>query len=328
MNGQLAGDAIALKSRWRRYPAYRDSGIEWLGEIPAHWEVKRLKYIARLAYGDSLPQAAREDGAVPVFGSNGSVGSHIQSNTLSPVIVVGRKGSFGKVSFCRTRVFAIDTTYFADPTTTDACLRWLFYTLQVLRLDKFSQDSAVPGLSREYAHDRWLAEPPLAEQRAIADFLDCETAKIDMLIAKNERLIELLQEKRAAIITRALTKGLDPDAPVKDSDAEWLGEIPAHWNTVPLKFVARFVNGAAFKPVDWGAEGTPIIRIQNLNRGGEFNFTTLSVDPRYHVVSGDLLFGWSGNRGTSFGPFIWRNEGLYYPNQHIFRIDGFSFHTK
>src|SRR3989338_5652954 len=96
------------------YLKYKPSGVEWLGDVPEHWEVKRLRYACRFAYGDSLAAEDREDGEVPVYGSNGSVGSHNACNTWEPVIVVGRKGSHGKVNYSERAVFAIDTTYFID----------------------------------------------------------------------------------------------------------------------------------------------------------------------------------------------------------------------
>lgn len=110
---------------------------------------------------------------------------------------------------------------------------------------------------------------------------------------------------------------------MKKSEHQWLGHIPEDWRVVDLKYLTRLVNGAAFAPSDWGDEGVPIIRIVNLNGGEEFNYTKREVDPRYVVRKHDLLFGWSGNRGTSFGPFIWQHEGLYLLNQHIFRLEGY-----
>lgn len=110
----------------------------------------------------------------------------------------------------------------------------------------------------------------------------------------------------------------------KDSGVEWLGEVPAHWNMVPLKHLAEFINGDAFKPSEWAEEGVPIIRIQNLNGGVDFNYCSGVVEERYLVNEGDLLFGWSGNRGTSFGPFLWEREGVYALNQHIFRVVPYS----
>ncbi len=114
----------------------------------------------------------------------------------------------------------------------------------------------------------------------------------------------------------------------KDSGVEWLGAVPEGWELIPFKYVAEFVNGMAFKPEQWSEVGIPIIRIENLNNGESFNYFEGTVEERYHVKTGDLLFGWSGNRGTSFGPFLWHGVGLHYLNQHIFRIADFRCDKK
>ncbi len=125
-------------------------------------QLTALKHVGRLQYGDALPSDARLDsGIVPVFGSNGRVGTHNQANTRAPVIIVGRKGSHGKVVFSDVPVHAIDTTYFVDERSSRADLRWLYWALQTLDLDGSSQDTGVPGLSREYAHNQRLSVPPL-----------------------------------------------------------------------------------------------------------------------------------------------------------------------
>jgi type I restriction enzyme S subunit len=125
------------------------------------------------------------------------------------VLVVGRKGSYGKVNFSAEPVFAIDTTYYVGPQETDASLRWLFYVLQLLPLDSFSRDSAVPGLSREFAYEQRLPYIPLTEQRAIANYLDRETARMDTLISKVRRMIDRLQEYGTALISAAVTGKID-----------------------------------------------------------------------------------------------------------------------
>ena len=227
----------------RPYYHYKPSDISWLGKIPTHWDTVRFKYLARLAYGDPLPADSREAGDAPVYGSNGIVGRHSQANTAAPVLIVGRKGSFGKVNYSTVPSFAIDTTFFIDPRWTRLNIRWLFYALQLLGLDTVSRDSTVPGLSREAVYDQWLPSLDLSEQQAIATFLDRETAKIDALIAKKEHLIALLQEKRTALISSAVTRGLDPDAPMRDSGIAWLGQVPAHWEVMRLKFAARMESG-------------------------------------------------------------------------------------
>lgn len=315
-------------TQYKPYPAYKASGVDWLESVPEHWGIVGLRHACRFEYGDSLSGENRSEGDVGVYGSNGLVGWHDAANTLAPVVVVGRKGSFGKLNFSEQPVFAIDTTYYIDERYTPNELQWLRYALVPLRLDSSSKDSAVPGLSREDAYQNKLPVPPPREQRAIAEFLDRETGRIDALIAKKLRLIELLEEKRTALISHTVTKGLNPDAPMKPSGIEWLGEIPAHWEVKPLKHVTELVNGAAFKPSDWSKKGTPIIRIENLNGGNSFNYFAGSMPSKCHVTKGDLLFGWSGNRGTSFGPFIWWRDGLHYLNQHIFRLMGFACNRK
>lgn len=321
----LTADHQPPRPQLRPYPHYQPSGVEWLGEIPAHWGVRKLKNITRFAYGDSLSAENREEGDVPVCGSNGVVGRHSQANTMSPCIIVGRKGSYGKVNYFNRPCFAIDTTFYIDKTLTDQHLRWLYYTLSISRLDNLSQDIGVPGLSREEAYARPFPLPPLPEQRAIVAYLDRETERIDRILAHHEKMIELLEERRTATISRVVTRGLHDDVPLKASGVDWLGEIPVHWNVRKLKYLTNFINGAAFKPSDWQDEGVPIVRIENLNGGGDFNYTTRQLNPKYLVKKGDLLFGWSGNKGTSFGPFIWQQSGTFYLNQHIFRLADYKF---
>jgi type I restriction enzyme S subunit len=195
--------------RWSPYPAYKDSGVPWLGEVPEHWETARVKYLAPLAYGDALSADNREEGDIPVYGSNGIVGTHSVANTQAPCLIIGRKGSYGKVNYSAVPSFAIDTTFFTDPAYAKTDIRWLYYTLPLLGLDTFSQDSAVPGLSREYAHRQEIPHIPLPEQRAIAAHLDRETSKIDALVAHMQRAIERLREYRTALISAAVTGKID-----------------------------------------------------------------------------------------------------------------------
>ncbi len=234
------------------YPKYKPSGVEWLGDVPEHWEVTSLKFICRFAYGDSLASENREDGDYLVFGSNGPVGNHKLPNTTRPVIVVGRKGSYGKINYSDNPIFAIDTTYFIDSRYTTQSIQWLKFSLLTLCLDIGSKDSAVPGLAREDAYEKKLPLPPLPEQQAIAAFLDRETGHIDALIAKKKKLLSLLAEQRTALISRAVTKGLNPSVKLKPAGVEWLGDVPEHWVTPPLKRIVAI-------PVTDGPHETPEI---------------------------------------------------------------------
>lgn len=239
-------------TKHKAYPKYKPSGVEWLGDVPAHWEVKALKFVCRFAYGNSLAAEEREDGDYLVYGSNGPVGTHILPNTKSPVIIVGRKGSYGKINFSDKPAFAIDTTYFIDDCCTKNSINWLKYALIPLKLDEGSKDSAVPGLAREDAYENKFILPPLPEQQAIAAFLDRETGRIDSLITQKQRLLELLAEQRSALISRAVTKGLNPDVKMKPSGIEWLGDVPEHWSVSSIKRIVAI-------PVTDGPHETPEI---------------------------------------------------------------------
>lgn len=183
------------------------------------------------------------NGAIPVYGSNGPVGMHSSANTLAPCIVVGRKGSFGKVHYSDSPVFAIDTTYYVDKTVTSSNLAWLAHVLDWARLDEVSRDSAVPGLSRDDAYNRQLPFPPLAEQAAIVRYLDYVDRRVQRYVAAKRKLIALLEEERQAVIHQAVTRGLDPNVPLKPSGIEWLGDIPAHWELRQLKQVSGIFRG-------------------------------------------------------------------------------------
>lgn len=255
--------------------------------------------MARLRYGDSLAAESRSEGEVPVYGSNGPSGFHSVGNTLAPALIIGRKGSFGKVNFSERTCFAIDTAFYIDRRSSHSDLRWLYYVLLVLRLDAISEDSAVPGLSREFAHDQTVVVPPLEEQHVIAAFLDRETEKIDALIEKKERLVALLEEKRTALLGRAVTKGLTPSAPMKESGLDWLDEIPAHWEPMRLRFAIRAgtQNGLYKSRGYHGEGGVPIISMAEAFTSAEIGSCaedrvdlTAAEYQSYKLEYGDLLF--------------------------------------
>ncbi|NLR38082.1 restriction endonuclease subunit S [Novosphingobium sp. ERW19] len=189
----------------------------------------RLKYVTRFAYGEALPTDEVQDGPIPVYGSNGCFASFSRANTGSPAIIVGRKGSYGKVNWTHEACFASDTTFVVDERTTSHHLRWLYWLLQALDLDKGSDEAAVPGLNRDNAYEREVLLPDGKIQRAIASFLDSETHAVDALIEAKQRLLDLLAEKRRTLVAEAVMRGLDRSAPLRPSGIDWLGDIPAHW---------------------------------------------------------------------------------------------------
>ena len=290
------------------YPSYKDSGVPWLGEIPAHWELQRLKRVCRLVYGDSLPQEGRQSGEIPVFGSNGRVGWHNVANTLQPCLIIGRKGSFGKVNYSHDRVFAIDTTFFVDSRSTTANFRWLHYLLNWVGLDTVSRDSAVPGLDREEAYQRVLPVAPMGEQSAIARYLDHVDRRIRRAIRAKQRLITLLDEQKQAIIHQAMTRGLDPNVRLKPSGVEWLGEVPEHWTEYTVGQVAKSLQtgpfGSQLHASDYVEGGIPVINPLHLRNGrisadAKFAVSDSTVErlSRHKLKSGDIVIGRRGELG-------------------------------
>jgi type I restriction enzyme S subunit len=231
----------APPTRLKPYPAYKDSGLEWLGSIPGHWEVKRLKFAAHIEAGQSPPSELVTDGSqgLPFLQGNADFGSlhptprqvcDLAPKRASPAdILLSVRAPVGAMNIA-DQAYGIGRGLCAiSPSSADP--RFCFYLLTTTRslLDSVATGSTYDAVTTAQVGDLPALLPPPSEQRLIATFLDRETARIDVLVAKKERLIELLQEQRTALITRAVTRGLDPNAPMKDSGVEWLGEIPAHW---------------------------------------------------------------------------------------------------
>jgi type I restriction enzyme S subunit len=146
---------------------------------------------------------------------------------------------------------------------------FFFFQLFAARqeLESLGSGSTFQELAKDRLEELFVVVPPEEEQRAIATFLDRETAKIDALVAKKERLIELLQEKRAALITRAVTKGLDPNVPIKNSGVEWLGEIPGHWTVSKLRYACSLLRDGTHLPPPRVASGWPLLSVRNIVYG-------------------------------------------------------------
>lgn len=262
------------------------------------WEQAQLKYVTRLAYGDAPPRTEEDnirEGPFQVFGSNGSYARFSVANTKAPAIIVGRKGSYGKINWTSDPCFSSDTTFFIDQTTTKHNLRWLFYVLQTLRLDEGSDEAAVPGLNRDDAYERTILVPPLPTQRAIAAYLDRETAKIDAMIDAKQRLLALLAEKRRAIIAYAVIRGLDADAPMRESGVAWLGEIPREWQVDRFKYHCSITEGQ-IDPKDERFSERILIAPNHIASGtGHILYTETAneqgaISGKYMVKSGQIIY--------------------------------------
>jgi type I restriction enzyme, S subunit len=324
-----------IAERFRRYPAYRDSGVEWLGEIPAGWEALALKRVVDPArpvtYGivqcgpdhpDGVPYIRPVDMGDEVGikvdtlqRTTPQIAAAYARSTIRPGDVVISIGpSFGKAMIVPTELDGANLTQ-GTARAAPGCRiasRFLFWALRSASTrqawDSFSSGATFRALTLETLETCALALPALDEQHAIAAFLDRETARIDGLVAKKERLIELLQEQRTALITRAVTKGLDPNVPMKDSGVEWLGAIPAHWEVKRLKNVVPGVTvGIVVTPSKYYVdEGVPCLRSFNIAKGVVSMTDVVFISPsanelhrKSKVFRGDLLVVRTGKAGVA-----------------------------
>ncbi|KAB2847643.1 MAG: restriction endonuclease subunit S [Hyphomicrobiaceae bacterium] len=214
------------------HPSKQPSGLAWAPLVPAHWTVKKLAFLASLKSGDSITtDDIKEDGPYPVYGGNGLRGYTDRFTHDGEYALIGRQGALcGNINYAKGEFWASEHAVVVAPRE-EIAVRWLGELLRAMELNQYSVSAAQPGLSVETIAALRVPIPPVKEQRAIAAYLDRETARLDALVAAKERVLELLAEKRRALITRAVTRGLDPKMKRRDSGVPWLGEIPSHWET-------------------------------------------------------------------------------------------------
>jgi type I restriction enzyme, S subunit len=284
------------------YARYKGSGVEWLGQVPEHWPVKRIKHLIRsLDQGwspqcESSPAKSFDEWAVLKVGCvNGSSFQPAENKALpadlEPVPALGVAAGDVLISRANTRelvgraavalrdypkLMVCDKLYRIRPSPLDCKSEFLASYLGTrlvrgqIELSATGASSSMLNIGQDTILDMPIAVPPLAEQLNIISFLDRETVKIDALIDEQRRLIGLLREKRQAVISHAVTKGLDPTAPMKDSDVEWLGELPEHWAVVNLCRVAdphRPITYGIVQPGASDPNGRYMVRGQDYSNG-------------------------------------------------------------
>ena len=288
------------------YSAYKPSGVEWLADVPEHWDVKKLKFVFWLSRGVDLPSESFVEGPFPVYGSNGVIGHHNKYTTEGPCVVVGRSGSVGEVNYVEGCFWAHNTALYIQDFL-GIITRFSYYLLLIIDLKSLSAGSAVGTLNRNYIHDVIIAVPQLPEQQAIADFLDRETGRIDTLLAKKKRLIELLREKRSALISHAVTKGLDPSVKLKPSGVEWLGDVPEHWEVKRCGTAYNIQLGKMLQPEASSTEDVPMHYFKALHvQWGKVTcedlptmWASFNDAKKYSVSNGDLLACEGGEVGRA-----------------------------
>src|SRR5690554_677935 len=306
-------EATAKKATFQKYSAYKDSGVEWLGQIPAHWDMLPNKFIFKLK--KNLVGKKSNQYTLLSLTLHGIIKRDMENpqGKFPAEFDTYQEVNNGDFVFC---LFDVEETprcvglsdfdgmitgaYTVMQVGSKFDKRFLYYFY--LNLDKDKRLRPLyTGLRNTISKDNFFAfkafVPPLPEQTAIAAFLDDKTAKIDRAIAQKEKMISLLKERKQIIIQNAVTKGLDPNAKMKDSGVEWIGEIPEGWEVKRLKYLGKIISGYAFPSDGFKSEGVRVMKISNIQ--------TMNIDwsdesyvneeyysrlPQFQIKEGDLVF--------------------------------------
>ncbi|OXI70141.1 type I restriction endonuclease subunit S [Burkholderia sp. AU28863] len=315
-----------------KYLHYKDSGTAWLGEVPSHWTLAPLWTLfsrtKRTGYEhDELLSVYRDYGVIPKASrddNNNKPSDDLASYQLvmpGDLVINKMKAWQGSVAISDHRGI-VSPAYFVYKSKHTEEPRYLHYLMRSPRYI-----TGYLSLSKGIRVNQWDLEPqyhsrmpillpPREEQAVIATFLDRETGKIDALIAEQEKLLELLAEKRQATISHAVTRGLNPYVSMKDSGVEWLGKIPAHWKVTRLKFVATVQTGIAKGKDTSGKEtiNVPYLRVANVQDGflALADIATIDIEPeqlsRYRLLRGDVLMNEGGDFDKLGRGAIWSGE--------------------
>ncbi|TND60500.1 type I restriction endonuclease subunit S [Aeromonas dhakensis] len=286
--------------KYRPYPEYKDSGVTWLGHIPAQWSLKKLKYLCSIQTGNKDTVNAEDDGEYPFFVRSQTV-ERIGTYTADceAVLTAGDGVGVGKVYHYYNGKFDYHQRVYMLSDFTRVTGRFVYYYLSSnfykVALEGNTK-STVDSLRLPQFLNFEFSIPPIDTQDVIVAFLDYETARIDRLIAQQQHLIALLKEKRQAVISHAVTKGINPNAPMKESGVEWLGQVPVHWIVKPLRHLGYCQNGINIGAEKFGS-GYPFVSYGDAykNRvlpetGSGLVQSTPEDRKRYSLLAGDVLF--------------------------------------
>ena len=319
----------------RGYAERKKSGVAWLGEVPAHWEVRRLaECLGSIESGSREQNEEKLMEGIPNLGGEhiGTEGEILLGNMRyvselyfdnlrkgvvreHDILLVKDGATIGKVAFVRALPFAqctVNEHVFIMRSSQDCLAEFLYQNMRSRGMQEgiWQQvtGAAQPGLNTSFIKGVLLCVPPRAEQVAIVGFLRRETTRIDALIAKKKQQIALLKEKRVALISHAVTKGLDSNAAMKNSGVAWLGDIPKHWKMMQLGRIGRFSKGGGGSKEDEIDDGLPCVRYGDLYTQYEFSIekTRSRISEKdaakYAPIQfGDVLFAGSGETIEEIG---------------------------
>ena len=227
----------------KKYENYKDSGLEWLGMVPEHWEILPFKRGVSINNGRDYKHVQSEDG-YPVIGSGGQFAFASDYLYDGEVILLGRKGTIDKPRYFNGKFWTVDTMFYAIPN--QKCIaKYMYYQALTIPFSLYSTDTALPSMTQTDLGNHLMCFPPTFEQRAIASYLDHKVGQIDALISGKEKMVEDLKAYRSSLITETVTKGLNKDVKMKDSGVEWIGKMPQNWKLLKLKRIVNLKSGTS-----------------------------------------------------------------------------------
>ncbi len=357
--GEVAEQVGVVRGRQLpRYPAYMPTGVDWLDVVPDHWSIRRLKWSVKACQNGIWGEEPDGQNDIVCIRVADFDRTSFRVSTFRPTyraVALGeRKGRVlrlgdllleksgggelqpvGAVVQYVHALEAVCSNFVARmPVASGYESRYLTYLHAHLyagrvNVRSIKQTTGIQNLDSRFYLSECAVFPPLEEQQAIAAFLDRETAEIDGLIAKKRRLIELLKEKRTALISHAVTKGLNPKAPMKPSGIDWLGDVPAHWRLLRLRFIATIQSGLTLgKKYDPGTTiSHPYLRVANVQDGylDLTEITQVEIPPgdvqRFDLQAGDVLMTEGGDFDKLGRGYVWEGQiaGCLHQN-HIFAV--------
>lgn len=307
----------------KKYENYKDSGLEWLGMVPEHWEILPFKRGVSVNNGRDYKHVKSEDG-YPVIGSGGQFAYASDYLYDGEVILLGRKGTIDKPRYFSGKFWTVDTMFYAIPN--QKCIaKYMYYQALTIPFSFYSTDTALPSMTQSDLGNHLMCFPPISEQRIIASYLDQKVGQIDTLISEKEKMVEDLKAYRSSLITETVTKGLDKGVEMKDSGDIIFKSIPQHWNLIPIKYLTSKV-GSGVTPTG-GAnvylqEGIIFLRSQNIYPTGlqldDVVYISEAIDNNMaatRVNKGDVLLNITG---ASIGRcFTYNRDERANVNQHV-----------
>ncbi len=304
----------------KKYDEYKDSGVAWIGDVPKHWEVIKLKYKYHFQTGATPNTGKKEnfEGELKwanISDLNGSVvydtTKHINKEAASKCSMnISPKGSLmysfklsvGTVAFCGEDMYTNEAIASFIPQKND--LKYLFYSAPIFIIHNANRNIYnAPLLNQELIKNALICLPSLNEQTAIATYLDTHCAKIDNLISIQQKRIALLQELKQSVITHAVTKGLNPNVEMKQSGVEWIGDVPKHWEVLRGKYALSILSGFPFDSQKFEFEDNgvymPLIRIRDINGSSTEVYYSGSYPIESVVKTGEVLIGMDGDFNIS-----------------------------